>query len=457
MEEEQISGTPSRTGTGQKRIKGIEVILFLSDITSLNPGKLRRWVKVFSAVHVVSPGVHPENLPDGICRHHYEADEYRSTIWNRILKHVQAPWALFLEDDETVDLPGLPSGQDLDMQKWMPALIQWQDGELLRQCYHMRLVTAGAEAPFQGKHLPDCTEYITNNAIYLNAEPIVIHRESTPYDNLNPEEELAAAKPSPQVYLAIGARHYRERRYVHAAAQYRKVLNTPDVLPYDRLAALNGLSGAMAEQYKWSQAIELAAKSIKEESRQRLPYLILFRIHQLAKHWEEAHDILERYYELRNELSAANFDKVLPEEETLMQLADLAIRAGLRGAAFKHYKRLYAIRGGDVDPDTLQRLLLLAIEQSDYGQAVRFFNERFAGQFPDKLDERSEEQLFDMLALFMEKGWYQFPAGKYQDLLDYQPGNETYLRRWLVALSKSKDIGKAQKVVAKMRIRKKTG
>lgn len=458
----QIPKEPVFTPTASKeklnrRISQIEPVLYLSDVAYLNIDTINTWLEVFTAVHIAAPSAFPSGLPAEVHWHCYDPGDYRSNVWNRMLKQVDSSCVLFLEDDEMIHLPCLPSNEEPDQSSWRPALIQWQDGNTLRQCYQVRLVANNGEAVFSGRNFPDCTAYITANNIELNKHPVFIFRNKSPYDDLVPEDELSVAKHSPQIYLMMGAHYFEEGKYVHASAQYRKLLKSDDILPYDRLAAVNGLASTMAEQYKWSQAVGMAVKSIKMQPRQRLPYLILFRIHQLGKRWKEAHDILKSYYALKDELSAANFDKVLSEEETLVQLADMAFRCGLREESFDYNKKLYTLQGGNVEPELLQRLLLFAVEQSDYNKAVKFFNELFAGRIPDKMDEEIEKQVFEFLALFMKKGWYVFAAGKYQELLEYQPTNETYMRRWLVALSKSKDINKAQKVVAKMRIKKKTG
>lgn len=454
---------PGDRKTKSKHIDDIEPVVFLTDINHLNRDAIRLWADLFPAVHVVSHTELPEDFMqkstagDKFRRHRYTFGENRSSVWNRILKEVSSSWALFLEDDEVVHLPGLTSGSKRNLKHWMPVLIQWQEDNMLRQCYHIRLVANTGEDIFEGKQLPDCTSYIAGNEITLNEEPVFIFRKSSPFSGLDPDEELSVPNPSPQVYLAMGAQNFREGKYVHAAAQYRKLLKSAELLPYDRLAAVNGLAGTLAEQYKWAQAIEMAVKSIKMQPRQRFPYLLLFRIHQLAKRWKEAHEILSRYYHRKDELSAANFDKVLPEEETLVQLADMAFRAGLREESYSYCKKLYLLRGGNVESEFLKRLLLFSIEQSDYRQSMKYFIELFSGRFPDQLDDTYEKMLFEFLALFMKNGWYAFAAGKYQQLLEHNPDNETYMRRWLVALSKSKDIDRAQKVIARMRLRKKTG
>jgi len=441
----------------REQITDITPVLFLTDMAYLNPGHILTWLKVFPVVHVAAPEGVSGSVPEEVVWHSYGKEEYRSEVWNRVLEMVDTPWVLFLEDNETIHLPSLPADDTLDPQNWKAALIQWRSENQLRQCYQIRLVAKSGTPLFNGKNLPDCNSYISGKGIDVDLNPVYIYRDSDPFSDLDPEDELSVARPSPQVFLALGARYFDERKYVLASAQYRRVNKSDDVLHYDRLAAINGLASCMAEQYKWAQAVEMAVMSLKLEEKQRLPYLILFRIHQLAKRWNEAHDILNQYHQLGETISAANFDKLLSEEETLVQLAETAFRAGLRKESYNHYQRLYMLRGEKVDASLLQRLLLFSIEQDDYEQSVRFFNELFTGLIPDNIDANAEEQLFEYLALFMEKGWYEFASNLYQELLEHQPGNETYMRRWLVALSKSKDIRKAQQVVGKMRWKKKTG
>ncbi|MDG5766717.1 hypothetical protein QA596_04495 [Balneolales bacterium ANBcel1] len=458
MEKEQTASVSESTLFGEtENMADITPVLFLTDETMLQADAVRQWLAWFPAVQVAAPGDRPEYVPDTVRWMRYEPKEYRSAVWNRMLAEVSTRWALFLEDDEIVNLSGFGALDTDSLKNWPPVMIQWRDGNMLRQCYQIRLVAASKEPLFDGKNLPDCTSHITRNGINITGEPLYIHRESRLFEELDPEDELSVARPSPQVYLTMGARYFDQRKYVHAAAQYRKVMHSGDVLPYDRLAAINGLASCMAEQYKWNQALDTAVKSIRLEPKQRLPYLILYRIHQLGKRWGEAHDILLTYYSLRDELSAANFDKVLPEDETLAQLADMAFRAGMRKASYEHYSKLYMLRGGNVDQGLLHRLLLFAIEQEDFEQSEGLFKKLFGASFAEKMDSATEEQVFDYLTLFMERGWYEFAGARYQKMMELEPSNETYVRRWLVALSKSKDLKKAQRVIAGMKLRKKTG
>ncbi len=453
------SSTAPSVSVVEKKFTDIASVLYLTELSKLRIETVRQWLIFFSSVHVAAPAPRPSFIPEEVCWTEYEPGDYRSQVWNQVLSKIEDPWVLFLEDDEMVDLLALTAMKRDHVRTWPPLLIQWREGETLRQCFQMRMVANTGAILFDGKHLPDCTSYIHRNDIKVGDQAIFVHRDTPLMDNLDPEEELSVKCPSPQVYLSLGARYFDNKQYVHAAAQYRKVMKAGEVLQHDRLAAMNGLASCMAEQYKWSQALEMATKSIRLDYRQRLPYLILFRIHQLAKRWEEAHEILLRYYALMGEATAANFDKVLPVQETLEHLAEVAFRAGMRKASYEHYRKLYTIRGGKVDSDFLHRLLLFATEQEHYEQATSYFFKLFADSFPDNVEGEAEKQIFEFLALFMERGWYEFASARYQELLEHQPSNEAYMRRWLVALSKSKDISKAQQVISRLRIkkRKKTG
>ncbi len=443
-----------------KKAFGIEPVIFLTGKERPDPGSITRLLEYFPVVHIASSG----NLPDSfssseeknIVLHRFQNEESIAAVWNAMLHRIEAPWVLFLKNNERIEFEGFPSGRDLDRRLWMPALIRWKKGKHQQECYQIRLVANTGEEPFKGRCLPDCTDYIHSRGIEVSGQPLNIHRNNDPHDDLDPERELEMPNPSPPVYLVMGHRCLKEGKNVHAAGHYRRAMKRPGILSWDRLAALNGLASSMAEQHKWRQSAELALQSIREQPRQRLPYLILFRINELEKKWKEAHDALLGYYRQKDKVTAASFDKMLSKEETLVLLSEMAFRAGLRDESFRYNKELYKKGQGKFKPELLERLLLFSIELSDYENAVKFFNEMFAGHIPHDVSD-VEEKIFEYLRLFMEKGWHKFAAERYQQLLEADPDNQVYVRRWLAAISKCDDIDKGQKIVARMRIKKKTG
>ncbi|HKK61895.1 MAG TPA: hypothetical protein VJ951_05010, partial [Bacteroidales bacterium] len=239
-----------------------------------------------------------------------------------------------------------------------------------------------------------------------------------------------------------------EKKYVYAAAQYRRLLKMEKLLSYDRLAALNGLAGCFVETYKWQRAIDTAQSSIEIESMQYLPYLIQYRIYQLNKQWDQSLHALEAYLEALNSGSKANYDKYISREETLLKLGKLSINTGDKEKALKYYESYYRLKNGIVDPEFLNMLLVLSIEQSNYRKSVYFFKEMFEDSIPDKLTAEQQHKLNEFLSMFMVNGWYDYPFEMYEQLYEEDSKNSEYRRRLIVTLSKTNRIEKAKKIIA---------
>lgn len=461
MKTDQTEKSTETTGQvvrqSSERISHIQLVWYLSPEKKPDYRHLEEWMQDFASVTITAPHDAPPDLPVAGRWQKYDRKESKADVWNRMLDEAGQGWVLFLEDDESVSAKELPSADKLRTDTCIPALIQWSSSAALQQCYQVRLVSSEKKKIFQGVALPDCTDHIFRDRMKVADKPVFIRRNTSPWANLDPDAELSAERPSPQVFLLMGARFFEEKNFAYASSHYRRVLRDNMVLQHDRLAAMNGLASCMAEQYKWEQASGMALSSIDLQKKQYLPYLILFRIHQLAKRWREAHDVLKRYHGLINAYSRANFDKFLSERETLVQLADMAFRAGLRSEAFYYYKKIHAIKGEKDNMELLRRLLLFAIELNNKKEAIHYFRLAFTGRYPDKLDEKSEAEFFEYLNLFMEQGWYEFAAETCSMVAEAQPGNEAIKRRWLVALSRSKDMKKAHEVVQRIQRKKKTG
>lgn len=442
--------TPSGPNSMARNINWVELVLFLSDMQYLEKEKAVSWSHQFARVTIAGPGERPVTLPTHIRWYSYRNGDPKSRIWNRLLQEAKAEWVLFLEDDEQVMLSDFPARESINRNCWSPALISYFSNEKdkERRFYQIRLVPQTESPLFDGNNLPDCTRYFTEYDYELANKPLFIERSTDPLVHVDPDLELSVQAFAPKVYLVQGDRFFRQGKYVHAAAQYRRLLKKEKLLPFDRLGAVNGLTSCLAEQFKWPQAMALAQKSIEAEPLQKLPYLIQYQIFQLSKQWDEALEVLDRYYELINLPSKANFDKAIDEEETLLNLADLALKGGSKKQASEYFEKLFLMKDGDVERSFLERLLLLSIELSDYERSVFFFQRMFDDLIPDKFDEEQEQSLHDYMSMFMRKGWYDFVFNIYNQLYTFYPENNEYKRRLIVTLSKTDRLEKARKLIA---------
>ncbi len=434
-----------------KSLNWLTGVLFLSDERFYNAEKVRLWETYFSELIVAGIGKEPESLPANVHWYEYESDGSRSEIWNAISKKVNNSWVLFLEDDEQPRFSSFPETQILENTQWPPAIINIQKENTTYHFYQMRLVnvTMNEDDIFRGHHLTDATEFVRSHDVNLSSKPIIIERESSVYSHIDIDQELSLKNQAPKLYLVQGNRYLQEKKYVRAAAQFRQLLKKQKLLPFDRLAGVNGLASCFAEQHKWEKALSLTKQSLEAESFQRLPYLIQFRIHELRKDWQKAFDVLKQYYERLSLFSSASFDRKIGEEKSLVNLANIALKAGHRAKATDYFDRLFSFKRGNADEAMLEKALLLSIELNNLERSVYLFERIFNDRLPPcQMDAESREQIDQVMTMFMKKDWYDYVSTIYKKLHDAHPEDQEYKRKLIVTLTKTNRLDQAKKMVA---------
>lgn len=426
----------------------LDLVIVVNDPDRFDLKRAELWLKNFESVTLALPQDLSESLSEirGLRLLSIRNKNSKADIYNRAVVESSKKWVLIIEDEEKVDLSRLPATRPTH-QRWMPAIIKKENDEPGFHQYQIRLVPGGVKNIFSGKYLPDATEYMMKREIELDSSSLHIWKPETQIRKFDPEGELSVGPPTPRAYLVIGESYFKNREYILAAAQYRQVLKMEKVLPFDRLAAVNGLAGCFTEQYKWEKSLRLCEQSLQAEPRQWMPYLIKFRINQLQKKWGEAYEVLNQFHSLIGVDSKASFDKSIREEDTLFQLGDIALKARYIKKAFSHFEEFYKFKDGNVDRDFLKRLFVLSAELNDYDKTVFYFERLFAPYMPDKLSREASEQLHDCTEFFMRKGWYDYVLTTYEELLEEQPNNSDFRRRLVVALSKTNRMERAREYI----------
>ena len=445
----QVSGTPTKT------IAWADIVWYLSDISYLNATILAKLTETFSTVTIASKDPKPELMESSVKWHKYTEEDTRAQVWNESMRMGENSWVLFIVDDETPLVNTLDDEIAVNSSQWPASLILFSEGEKKYQYYQMRMVYVTDNFSFDGVNLPDCTRYIIQNQIEIANLPIEIMSRRNPNSHIEIEEELAVGNYSPQLFLENGYRLFKAKKYIHAAAQYRVVSNATNVLPFDRLSALNGISSCHAEMFRWEPALKTANDSIDEEPFQNMPYLIKFKIEQLNKNWIDAYDALFKYYENtyyeRIKLhSKANYDVRISVESTLMNLIDLSFKAGLTQEASDHLEELFNLKEGNLDESYIKKLLVLSIELSDFEKSEFFFKKLFSGKFPKNLKDTEITELHDYMELFMKKSWYETVYQVYSELYQQFPQNDEIRRRLIVTLVKTKRVEQARNLASKV-------
>lgn len=445
-----FSSANSVNGKFRRDFSWIECLFHLPYVSGYSTEALSKLSKEFEALTVISPAPKPGHAEESIQWLRYDPEsEGLSGALNNLLSSAQKEWILILEAGEELRFYSLPEKQDLTPETMVPAHICYGDEKSTLTLYQMRLVHRSAEAPFAGKNLPDCTTYAIENDVALYDQPIQIERSSGLMESVNMEDEVSIRKITPAAYLRQAERLMDAKKYVQAAAHYRNILKIERLLPFDRLAAVNGLTRSYTEQYKWPKALQLTGKSLEAEPVQRIPYLIQYRIHQLNKQWGKAYTSLKTYFEYLDQPGRASYDREIDEKETLEQLSELATKAGHKHDAFKYLEEIYSEKKDESENrHLLRKLLMISIELGKREQAVYYFNEIFEEHLPDDLTDRLSAELDDYMTLFMTNKWYEYAGELYERLYAAEPKNTEYRRRLIVALSKTDRLERARKLIA---------
>ena len=439
-----------RLSENSKYINWVEVVIHLSDMSYMNIKKLNHLKSIFNKVHVLAPEAAPALNAIDISWEAYDKDITRAELWNSRLIKSEYDWVLFIADDEKIVFLDFPNQDDVSPSRWAPALITVKGENKQKQFYQMRLVHNSGQPVFQGQDYPDCTANVMNNEIEISNMPIQLERDSNLIQDVDPMKELSVPDFAPSIYLIEAERCFKNGKYVQAASVYRQLLKKEHLLPFDRLAGVNGLASCFTEQFKWDKALQLTRMSVETESLQNIPYLIEFRIFQLQGEWQKAFYALSRYHESVHLHSKANFDVIISEEETLLNLADLSMKMGDRVKAKEYQREIFQIKNGKVETSFLKKLLLLCIELQDKERAIYFFKKLFEDRIPDSLNEMEKKEFNDYMTMFMKNEWYEFVHEMYKELLVFNPNEDEYKRRLIVVSIKTNRIAEARKLASRV-------
>lgn len=423
----------------------IELILYVSRPSNITERRIENFKKYFNSITIAAPFEKKLLLSDNMRWFRFTSDMPKSAVWNRLIQESESHSQLIIEEDEELSEEAYGFFRPSDQNKWAAALISVKKGETVTAYHQIRFVRDAKGDIYKGGAIPDATEYIFQNEIQLNDSPILLSRSHSPYPKTDSLEvhEIASRRDLIEGYARIVNKKYSE-----AAAYFRKVLKHEKLLPFDRLAAVNGLSTCLTEQFKWDKALKLAEQSADAEPLQYIPYLIQFRIYELKKDWDQAYSALEKYYINIDKLTRAGFDKGMSREATLDKMGDLALKIKNHRVAGEHFEELYNIKEGAVERGFLKRLFVMASDRGDFTKSKIFFEKLFSDYLPDKLSKSASAELQDCMEQFMKNSWYDYALEIYEDLVEEHPNNMEYKRRYVVLLTKLNRMDRAKKLIA---------
>ena len=84
----------------------------------------------------------------------------KTSKWNYLAYNAQTPWILFIEGNEILETSNLSYLRELDNNIWSSCILSVQTNKGIESYYQNRLVPTGIEGIFQGRELPDTSNFI---------------------------------------------------------------------------------------------------------------------------------------------------------------------------------------------------------------------------------------------------------------------------------------------------------
>lgn len=377
----------------------------------------------------------------------YTSEEGKVAGINKAVKKVRTSFCMILESDEFCAVSKLP--ENISAGTCYRALIDVAQEDPKRN-YQLRLFPTPQknESLFDGFAIPDLSRRFHELGWTLAEEIIPVHKRGKLFSVSDAEAEVESRKSELMSLFWEAILRCEEQKYHSAEQIFRKLLKRKDLFEFNYLASLNGLADALVEQHKLQEAEEVARKSIETNSRQRAPYLTLYKVNNLMGQADEAYHYLNEYLDVLRYASRANLDVSLPISECHFLMAEKTFKQGDYERAFQHYEYFYEFNNGEVSLPILEKLFIYAIELKNYDKSVQYFDDIFGDYIPDNLNENMSARLLESLSLFTDNGWYDFVSKIYEELVENNPEDNELINGWITTLLKNKEIEKAQQLIA---------
>ena len=311
------------------------------------------------------------------------------------------------------------------------------------------MVPTGIEGIFQGRELPDTSNFILDNNVKFLHQSIDIQSDVIPWEQIDISAERVSLNSPVNLFLYEARKYISEQKFVQAASSYRVALKKDRLLPYDHLAALNGLARCYVEQHKWVRALELMEYSIDLEPQQHLAYLIKYKVYQLAKNWDAAVEALNSYLRNYEIFSKSSHDIKIPYDETVLELSNLHLDLGMKDKAYEYYCDFL-----NTSLEEVRESHHLALKMAIGLEKKREANKHFKFLYPDilrlNLDKIETKQFHDYMEMFLENNWHSTVEKIYTKLYEAYPTNRMYRRKLIATLIKADKLELAREIMQKV-------
>ncbi len=373
----------------------------------------------------------------------------KTSKWNYLAYNAKTPWILFIEGNEILEMSNLSYLHELNNDTWSSCIVSVQTNKGIESYYQNRLVPTGIEGIFQGRELPDTSNFILENNVKFLHQSIDIQSDVIPWEQIDISAERVSLNSPVNLFLYEARKYISEQKFVQAASSYRVALKKDRLLPYDQLAALNGLARCYVEQHKWVRALELMEYSIDLEPQQHLAYLIKYKVYQLGKNWDAAVDALNSYLQNYEIFSKSSHDIKIPYDETVLELSNLHLDLGMKDKAYEYYCDFL-----NTSLEEVRESHHLALKMAIGLEKKREANKHFKFLYPDilnlNLNRIETKQFHDYMEMFLENNWHSTVEKIYTKLYEAYPTNRMYRRKLIATLIKADKLELAREIMQKV-------
>ena len=371
----------------------------------------------------------------------YEQSIGKVAAINAAVLQAKRSHVLWLEQGESI--PNIP---DLNADAYAIAKIKNTENDPSVLNRQIRLFPNPGTQPFafSGFEIPNIYEKAVELSWQQSSCVLSIKRDQALFSVDAIEREVKFASDSSMHGFWQGMWATKNEHFTRAIDYFKQFLNKQNVSLWNKLAALNSLANNYIETHQLSEAKITAEQSLGISQNQRAPYLTLYQACNYSGETDKAYETLVRYSRAATDESDANWDVYLPQAQAAFLMAQIALKQGKHKKAYRHYEQFYVFNNGGVSEDVLEKLFLYAVELQDRAKAIQYFEALFGDPFPKDITPGQSARIREALALFSDKGWYDYASKIYQQLVSSQPEDENLRNGLIRVLVKNDEISKAQ-------------
>ena len=130
-----------------------------------------------------------------------EVGDTKTSKWNYLAYNAKTPWILFIEGNEILETSNLSYLHELNNDIWSSCIVSVQTNKGIESYYQNRLVPTGIEGIFQGRELPDTSNFILENNVKFLNQSIDIQSDVIPWEHIDISAERVSLNSPINLFL----------------------------------------------------------------------------------------------------------------------------------------------------------------------------------------------------------------------------------------------------------------